>query len=408
MRVTLRRHKDKQLQRGYPWVFANQIENVTGSPQSGDVVEVAGADGRVYGLGLYHATSLIAVRFLTSDAGATIDAAFFRERLRRALALRETAFAGATHYRLAYSESDGLPGTIIDRYGDVLTWSTLSYGMAQRRDLVLDALEELVHPRAVVERNDAPLREKDNLPEARGVVRGTYDGPVEIEEHGVRFLVDVLHGPKTGFFIDHRLHREAIRRFVAGRRVLDVFCADGGFGLQAAAAGAASVHMIDVSAAALERVADNAARNGLGERVTLEQADALDRMGALVDEGARYDVVILDPPAFAKSRRQVEAATKAYQRINITALQMLGPGGILATSSCSQAIEEADFVKIVEYAARRTGSHLRLLYRGAQPPDHPVLEAMPETHYLKFFIFQKLGDELPGGSRSSLSEGAKT
>ena len=163
-----------------------------------------------------------------------------------------------------------------------------------------------------------------------------------------------------------------------------------------AAAGAASVHLVDVSAAALERAAANAARNGLADRVTFEQADALDRLGQMVDEGARYDTVILDPPAFAKSRRQVEQATKAYQRINITALQMLEPGGILATSSCSQAVAEADFVKIVAYAARRAGAHLRLLYRGAHPPDHPVLDAMPETHYLKFYVFQKLGDELPG------------
>lgn len=401
MRVTLRPHKDKQLQRGYPWVFANQIQNVTGDPESGDVVEIAGADGRVYGLGLYHASSLIAVRFLTSRPDAVIDAAFFHERLRRALALREAAFGGATHYRLAYSESDGLPGTIIDRYGDVVTWSTLSFGMAQRRDWLLDALEDLVRPRAIIERNDAPLREKDNLPEAKGVLRGTYDGPVEIEEDGVRFLVDVLNGPKTGFFIDQRLHRQAIRRFVRGRRVLDVFSADGGFGLHAAAAGAASVHLLDVSGQALERAAENAVRNGLHERLTLEQADALERLGEMVDENQRFDVVILDPPAFAKSRRQIEQATKAYQRINITALQLLEPGGILATASCSQAISEADFVKILEYCARRAGASLRLLYRGTQPPDHPVLESMPETHYLKFYVFQKLDDELPGRAREA-------
>jgi 23S rRNA (cytosine1962-C5)-methyltransferase len=395
MRITLKRKQDKLIRKGYPWIFANQIHGVSGDPQSGDVVEIEGADGTLFGLGLYHSESLIAVRFLTSDPAATIDADFFRGRLERALRLRETAFAGSTHYRLAFSESDGLPGTIIDRYGDVLTWSTLSYGMEQRRDVMLDALESLTGARAIVERNDNPLRAKDGLPEATGVLRGTYDGPVLIEENGVAFGADVLHGSKTGYFMDQRLHRQVIRRFAPGRRVLDVFCADGGFGLQAAHAGAASVHMLDVSQTALDRVQANAERNGLAGQITLEQADALDRLGEMVKEGQTFDLIVLDPPAFAKSRRHVEFATKAYQRININAFQMLPPGGILATASCSQAVSEEDFVKIVTYAARKAGCRLRQLYRGTQPPDHPILEAMPETHYLKFYVFQRMGDEVP-------------
>lgn len=395
MRVTLRRHKDKALKRGYPWVFANQVSRVDGAPQSGDVVEVAGADGHVYGLGFYHATSLITVRFLTTDAGASIDDAFFRARLERALALRRAAFGDSTHYRLAFSESDGLPGTTIDRYGDVLTWTTLCYGIEQRRDLLLNALVDLLQPEAIVERNDAPLRAKDDLPESVEVLRGSYGGPVEIEEGGVRFAVDVLYGPKTGFFLDQRLHRRMVSRLAAGRRVLDVCCADGGFGLLAAAHGAEAVHLIDSSPQALERAQGNAGRNGLTDKVTLEQADALERLGALADEGARYDLVVLDPPAFAKSRRHVDTATKAYQRLNISALNLLEPGGILATSSCSQAIDEAAFVKILQYSARKAGAPLRQLYRGTQPPDHPILEAMPETHYLKFFLFQRMDDEVP-------------
>ena len=398
MRVTLRRNKDKHIRRGYPWVFANQIHEVTGSPQSGDVVEIAGADGTVYGLGLFHADSLIAVRFLTSDATRSIDAAFFRERIERALALRRNAFGDATHYRLLYGESDGMPGTIVDKYGNVLTWSTLSFGMAQRRDDILDALEDLLAPTAIVERNDAALREKDNLESQVGVLRGAYDGPVEIREEDVRFRADILGGPKTGFFIDQRLNREFLRRFARGRTVLDVFCADGGFGLHAAAAGADSVHLLDSSAASLERARGNAELNGLQEKVTFEEADALDRLGGLVDEDAFYDLIILDPPAFAKSRRQVEQATKAYQRINITALRLLRPGGILATSSCSQAVSEDDFVKILDYSARRSGSNVRVLHRGYPSPDHPVLPSMPETHYLKFFVLEKMGDELPAPS----------
>lgn len=394
-RVVLRAKKDKLIRQGYPWIFANLIDQIEGDPATGDVVQIADADGHVHGQGLYHADSLIAARFLTTDPEAAIDDAFFRARLEKAFRLREAVFGDTTHYRLAYSESDGLPGTIVDRYGDVLTWTTVCYGMDQRHELLLDLLEELVGPRAIVERNDSWLREKDGLDESTGVLRGSYDGPVEIAEDGVRFAVDVPNGPKTGFFIDQRLHRRMIRRVAEGRRVLDVFCADGGFGLHAAAGGAEAVHFLDVSALALERVQHNAALNGVADRCTVEQANALDRLGDYVDEGRTYDLVVLDPPGFAKQRREVDDASRAYQRINITGLQLLEPGGLLATASCSQAISEDDFLKIVRYSARKAGARLRLLYRGGHPPDHPVLDTMPETAYLKFYLFEKLADEAP-------------
>jgi 23S rRNA (cytosine1962-C5)-methyltransferase len=394
-RVVLRPRKDKMIQQGYPWIFANLIDRIEGEAATGDVVQIANADGHVYGQGFYHADSLIAVRFLTADPDVAIDETFFRRRLEHAFRLREAAFEGATHYRLAYSESDGLPGTTIDRYGDVLTWTSVCYGMDQRRDVLLNLLEELVHPRAIVERNDSWLREKDGLAESTGVLRGELAGPVTIEEDGVRFTVDVLNGPKTGFFIDQRLHRRMLRRFTADRRVLDVFCADGGFGLHAAAAGAASVHFLDVANLALDRVQHNADLNGVTDRITVEQANALDRLGDYVTEGRTYDLVVLDPPSFAKRRREVDDATRAYQRINITGLQLLEPGGLLATASSSQAISEDDFLKIIRYSAKKAGVRLRLLYRGDHAPDHPVLDTMPETAYLKFFLFEKLGDEVP-------------
>ncbi|RMH61085.1 MAG: class I SAM-dependent rRNA methyltransferase [Bacteroidetes bacterium] len=395
-RIVLRTRKDKLIRQGYPWIFANLIDRVEGDPATGDVVQIAGTDGHVYGQGFYHADSLIAVRFLTSDPDRPIDDAFFRARLERAFRLRETVFGETTHYRLVYSESDGLPGTIVDRYGSVLTWTSVCAGMEQRRDGLLDLLEDLVGPRAIVERNDSWLREKDGLAESTGVLRGTCDAPVEIDEDGVRFAVDVLEGPKTGFFIDQRLHRQMVRRVAAGRRVLDVFCADGGFGLHAAAGGAASVHFLDVSGRALERVRHNAALNGVADRCSVEQANALDRLGDYVAEGRTYDLVVLDPPGFARQRREVDDATRAYQRINITGLQLLPPGGLLATASCSQAVSEEAFLKIIRYSARKAGARLRLLYRGGHPPDHPVLDAMPETAYLKFFLFEKLDDEAPG------------
>ncbi|MDX1531228.1 MAG: class I SAM-dependent rRNA methyltransferase [Rhodothermales bacterium] len=401
--VTLRPGKDKGLRRGYPWAFGNQLERLKERPPAGTVVRLDAHGGDPLGLGFYHDTSLIAVRFLTADLDAEIGDAFFRRRVERAVELRKAAFPEATHARVVFGESDGLPGTVVDRYGPagwsggVLTYTCLSYGMEQHREGLLDALEELLQPDAIVERNDAPLREKDRLEQGTGVLRGDYGGPVTIEEGGVRFEVDVLNGPKTGFFIDQRLHRLALRPFARGRRVLDVFCADGGFGLHAAAAGAESVHFLDASGDALDRVRRNAELNGLVGAIETEQADALDRLGAMAEEGREFDLVVLDPPGFAQSRRHVEAASKAYQRINISGLQLLPPGGFLATASCSQAVGEDDFLKIVRYSARRAGVQLRLLYRGTQPPDHPVLEAMPETHYLKFYLFQRLHDEVLAG-----------
>ncbi len=395
MKVILKNGKEKFLRRGYPWVFRNQVARVEGDPKRGDAVHVCDSKGRVYGQGLYHDTSQITVRFLTTDADVAIDDRFWRDRVERAIALRTLATGDATHVRLIYGESDGIPGTIVDRYGDVVTWSTLCHGMEQRRDQVLDAVTSLVSVQAVVERNDSDLRAKDDLPERKGLITGELPAEVVIEEDGVRFRVDVIDGPKTGFFIDQRLNRQMVRMFARGARVLDVFCADGGFGLHAAAAGAASIHAIDASESAMARLRYNAEMNRSAERFRFETADALDRLSSLAADGAAYDLIILDPPAFAKSKRHRESAKRAYQSININAFRMLRPGGILATSSCSQAVDEAHFQKIVRYAAKAAGVSVRLLARGYQPPDHPVLETMPETAYLKLFVYQVIDDEVP-------------
>ena len=390
MRVILKKRQEKHLSQGYPWVFANQIWKTEGEPTRGDVVAIYNSVDVPMGRGLYHESSQITVRLLTTDMDRPIDEGFFEERVRSAHALRAGFYRDASHYRVVFSESDGLPGTIIDRYNDVLTWTCICAGMEQRRDLILDVLEKIYRPSAIIERNDSWLRSKDDLESKTGVLRGDYNGPVEIEEGGLTFQVDVLNGPKTGFFMDQRHHRALTARFAKERRVLDVCCADGGFGLQAAHQGAASVHFIDSAAHALERVKENAQRNGIETSLTFDNTDALDRMGKLVDDKASYDLIILDPPAFAKSRRHVETATRAYQRMNISGFQLLSDQGILATSSCSQAIKESDFLKIVRYSARKAGVSLRLLYRGMQPPDHPVIDAMPETQYLKFYVFQKM------------------
>ncbi|MBE2187309.1 MAG: class I SAM-dependent rRNA methyltransferase [Rhodothermales bacterium] len=389
-RLTLAPGKDRPLRSGYPWVFAGQIARVDGSPKTGDVVALADAHGEPLGLGFFHETSLVAFRLLTRDIAATIDAAFFRRRLERALALRQRYFGlDASHYRLAYAEADGLPGTIIDRYGDVLTVSTHSAGMDARQGWMVDALVDLVQPRAVVERNDGALRKKDGLEERAGLLYGLYDGPIRFDEHGVTYEVDVLGGLKTGFFLDQRLNRWEVRKWASGQRVLDVFCADGGFGLHAAAGGAAAVHFLDSSQAALDRARANASASGLdGVPMTFERADAVVRLGQMAKEGQRHDLVVLDPPAFARSKKHRDTALRAYQRINISGMQLLEDGGLLATASCSGAITPQDFRDVVAYSAHRAGVRLTLLHEAGHAPDHPVLEAMPETRYLKFLLFR--------------------
>ena len=387
--ISLKPNQEKQVLKGYPWVFANQIKTIQGDPQRGDIVSVYSHSKRPLGQGFYHDTSQIAVRLLTFDTSITIDHAFFEARLHKAHALRNTFYGPESHFRLLFSESDGFPGTIVDRYGDVLTWTCLSYGMELWRDAILDMLEQLYQPRSIIERNDSWLRAKDDLPSRKGLLRGSDPDVVTIEENNVQFSVDPLNGPKTGFFMDQREHRSITATLAKGKRVLDVCCADGGFGLQAARNGAASVHFIDSSTLALERVAHNAHMSQINTPLVFDESDALDRLGALVEAGEKYDLIILDPPAFAKSRRHIDTATRAYQRMNISGMQLLSDEGILATSSCSQAIKEADFLKIIRYAAKKADTTLNTLYRGFQPPDHPVLDSMPETRYLKFFLYQK-------------------
>jgi 23S rRNA (cytosine1962-C5)-methyltransferase len=392
--VVLRPRAESGLRRGYPWIFANQVAKAVGAPCTGDAVRIESSEGALLGQGLYHERSQIQVRFLTADAGADADE-LLAERLRRAFEFRRRTFADFDAWRLLHGESDGVPGTVVDRYGDVLVWSTVCAGIERRRERLLDVLQEAAGPRAIVQRDDHWLRAKDGLDEARGVLRGELGGPVLVAEGGITLEVDVLEGPKTGAFLDQRFHRIALRRFTAGRRVLDAFCADGGFGLHAAAAGAAGVLAVDSSEPALARAARNADRNGLRERFSFERADLLDRMPAMVEEGRAFDLVVLDPPAFARSRKHVDAAVRSYQLLNINALRLLPPGGILATSSCSTALPEKDFEKILHYSAQKAACRVRLLHRGSQPADHPILPSMPETAYLKFFVLQKLGDEAP-------------
>jgi len=415
IRLAAGRHK--RLEAGHPWVFSNEIksgaksgpgpgprprdedgaadgDSTGGTPEGGALVALRRADGKSLGVGLYHPHSLIAVRLLAgATQDLTLDQAFFVERIsaaqqRRRRALGPEQTEPPAGYRVVHGESDGLPGVVVDRYGEVLVVQVACLGMEQRRELLFDALEEVFAPRAIVERNDTVWRSQEGLDKRVGVVRGEVGPEVALVEHGIRYGVDVLEGQKTGWFLDQRDHRLAIRPYAAGARVLDLCCYQGGFSLNALAAGAESVRAVDVSARALERVVANAKANDLEARLTVQKGDVMALAGGGPPGGDPFDLVVLDPPNFTRNRKGVPKARKAYRKLNEAALGWLAPGGVLATASCSHHIYEDTFIEILQSAAVRTQHPIRVVYRGYQPADHPVLLAMPETRYLKFYLLQ--------------------
>jgi 23S rRNA (cytosine1962-C5)-methyltransferase len=395
--------RHKRLEAGHPWVFSNEIKS-GGAPRDGDedsealeggeLVALRRADGKSLGVGLYHPHSLIAVRLLAgASLDVTLDQPFFVERLAAAQKRRERALAQGqakppAGYRVVHGEADGLPGVVVDRYGEVLVVQVACLGMEQRREVLYDALEEVFSPRAIVERNDSVWRRQEGLDERVGVVRGEAVSEVAMVEHGLHYGVDVLEGQKTGWFLDQRDHRMAIRPYAVGGRVLDLCCYQGGFTCNALAAGARSVRAVDVSERGLARVEANAAANHLERGLTIQKGDVMDLARGGPPGGDPFDLVVLDPPNFTRNRKGVPRARKAYRKLNEAALTWLAPGGVLATASCSHHIYEDTFVEILQSAAVRTGRAVRVVYRGFQPADHPVLLAMPETRYLKFYLLQ--------------------
>ena len=385
-RIILKAKEDRRLRQGHLWVFSNEIAEKPREAGVGDLVEVYSREGLLLGTALYHPHSLIAARLLGKGV-ARLDHDFFRERLRAALALRSRIFPEELSYRLVHGESDFLPGLIVDRYQECLVVQTLAAGMDQRLDLICDALEELLSPAAIVERNDSSLRRYEELPERSQVRRGSCQDLVLIQENGIQYGIDLLQGQKTGFYLDQKLNRRAAARYCPGQKVLDCFCSEGGFSLNAARAGAGSVLGVDVSGSGLARARANAARNQLSNVEFLEQ-DVFAFLQERAAERNRFGVIILDPPSFARSKKDVPAARKAYRRINELACGLLEPGGILASACCSFQIFEDVFLKLIQEAALRAGRRLRLLEWRHQSPDHPMLPGMPETHYLKMGIFQ--------------------
>jgi 23S rRNA (cytosine1962-C5)-methyltransferase len=361
------------------------VKEVKGTPAIGDVVELTRHDGKFLGLGFYNPHSLIAFRLLTVE-NEEIGFEFFQKRILKASELRERTYPRSQMVRLVYGESDFLPGLIIDKYGDYLSLQTFSCGMDRRLTLLCDVLESNFTPKGIIERNESPLRSLEGLEERKSVLRGIAE-PVVISEHGLSYEIDLLEGQKTGFYLDQRENRKKIRRYAKGASVLDCFCSDGGFALNAAAAGAKKVQGIDISEGGITRAKKNTCLNKFEETCEFTTADAFDYLKEEQTRAARFDLIVLDPPSFTKSKKNLPMARKGYKEINTAALRLLTEGGILATGSCSHHVTEEMFIEIVNESARVAGKGIQLLESSGAALDHPVLPAMPETKYLKFGIF---------------------
>jgi len=385
--IVLRKNEEHRILSGHQWVFSNEIKTIKGDPEAGDVVELLRYDEKFLGVGFFNPHSLIACRVLSKER-ETITFEFFERRISQALQLRKRLYPGAESFRLVHGEADFLPGLVVDKYNEYLSIQTLSVGMDRRLTLLCDVLESIFHPKAIVERNESPLRSLEQLPLEKGVVRGTI-GQTIISENGVKFKVDLLQGQKTGFFLDQRENRKAIQRYALGATVLDCFCNEGGFALYAGLAKAKSVQAIDISEAAIANAKVNSAFNEVSN-VRFEVGDVFEKLPRLAEAGDKFDAVILDPPSFSRNRKTVATALKGYKEINTGALRLVNTGGILMTASCSHHVTEESFLDVVEASARTAHRSLQLLeFRGASP-DHPTLSTMPETKYLKFATFAVL------------------
>jgi 23S rRNA (cytosine1962-C5)-methyltransferase len=388
-RLVLRRNQDRRVRGGHPWIFSNEVERLDGAPAPGDLVEVTDARGAFLGRAYYNPQSLIAARLLTRGRDE-VDAALFVKRLERALRLREAVLPGERAVRVVYGESDQLPGLVVDRYGDHLAVQVLTLGMEARQEMVRESLERVFAPRGVVRVADSPLRALEGLPLERGVWWGEVPERVEVELEGFGLEADLLHGQKTGLFLDQRLNRRVAESRAAGRRVLDLFCYQGEWALHAARGGAESVLAVDSSAPALAAAARNLGRNGLAERVRLRQGDAFDVLKELTRKGERFGLVVLDPPALVKSRKHLAAGARAYRELNRAAMGLLEEEGVLVSCSCSHHLDDALFRQVLLESARAAHRPFRVVEWRGESPDHPQLLAVPETHYLKCGVLQAL------------------
>ena len=384
-KVTLRKTRETRVRGGHPWIYASEIEKVEGAFENGDIVDVADFRGKFIGRGFYNPQSQISLRILTRN-DESCDRDFFARRIEEAWDYRKQ-LCDPMSCRLIYSESDFLPGLVVDKFADVLVLQSLSLGMDRIKDMICDLLMEIVQPVGIWERSDVPVRRLEGLEQTTGLLRGEVPDEVDMVENGIHFLVDVKQGQKTGFFLDQKQNRAALEPLCRGARVLDCFCHNGSFSLHAAKYGASSVLGVDISEEALEVARRNAVLNGF-ENVTFEAHNCFDLLHELTEAGEKFDLVILDPPAFTKNKAAVPSALRGYKEINLRGMKLVRPGGFLVTCSCSQHVLPEMFQDVVNQAARDTKKRIRLVEYRTQGYDHPILPQSVETKYLKTMIIQ--------------------
>lgn len=388
------------LRGGHVWVFADEVTHITGTPEDGALADVCSPKGKYLGTGFYNSNSKIRVRIISKNANDRFDAAFWERKLRWAIDYRRTVMGERDFAccRLIFGEADAFPGLTVDRFGDVLVTEVLSLGMEKIKNEIYSILVRLLREEfgqtitVLYERNEAPIRKLEGMEAAKGFwsgegLRTDTDGLTTITENGILYTVDYIEGQKTGFFLDQKYNRGAIRTMARGKRVLDCFTHTGSFALNAAQAGAEHVTAVDISADALAVAQKNAAQNGLSDRMDFVCADVFDYLSAL-PQNHGYDFIILDPPAFTKSRDTLRNAIKGYREINRRAMQLLRRGSYLATCSCSHFMTNTYFCQMLHNAAEDAGVGLRQIEARQQSPDHPILWNVPETDYLKFYLFQ--------------------
>ncbi len=393
--VTLKKGEGRTIKAGGAWIYDNEIDTITGSFTNGDIVRVHDFDGYPMGSGFINQNSKIRVRMLTRKAEQVVDEAFLYSRVQAAWDYRKAVMPAAdlNCCRIIFGEADWLPGLTVDKYDDVLVVECLALGMEPLKVILINALKEILSKdgfkiRGVYERSDAPVRKKEGLAPYKGFIGDEFDTNVEIVENGIHYMVDVVNGQKTGFFLDQKYNRLAMHRICRSKKVLDCFTHMGTFALNAGIAGASSVEGLDISEFAVAQATENARRNNLSDTVKFRAANVLDELPKLYEQGESYDVVILDPPAFTKSREATKNAIKGYREINMKGLKLVRDGGFLATCSCSHFMTQELFTEVIGQAAKAVHKRIRQVEFRTQACDHPILWAADESYYLKFYIFQ--------------------
>jgi 23S rRNA (cytosine1962-C5)-methyltransferase len=385
--VILKKKIGLRIEQGHPWIFGNEIAETEETIQPGDIVTVFNAEKKFIGKGFINPRSQIAIRLLTRKENEEIDGAFIRRRIQAAWNYRKK-IGYTLNCRLVFGESDGLPALIIDKFGDYFVLQTLALGMDRWKPSIVSALEEIFHTRKIYERNDVPVRELEGLAQQKGFLSEPFDPKIIIEENGLRFEVDLENGQKTGYFLDQQDNRRALRHLVGDAEVLGAFCYTGSFEVHAGFYGARSVLGLDISENAVAQAARNARLNGLEEKVRFEAVNAFDVLKKWSRETKKYDVVMLDPPAFTKSRENIGKAVSGYKEINLRGMKLLRSGGFLVTSSCTNLVSPTLFLDTIQAAAKDAGKKLRQVIYQAQSPDHPISWGLENTHYLKFLIVE--------------------